>query len=64
VVLGNTTISKDKPPNLVANRVLLANTMNNKDKQVVHHVALENTTISKDKLLNLVAKTIAMPALT
>ena len=59
VVLGDTMLSKDKLPNLVAIFVLLGHTTINKDKQVVHHVVLENTMINKD---NLVAKTIAMLA--
>ena len=44
-VLENTTTSKDKLPNLVANHAVLGNTTINKDKQVVHHVVLENTII-------------------
>jgi hypothetical protein len=32
-------------------RVLLGNTTNNKDNQVVHHVVLENTMLSKDNPL-------------
>ena len=62
VVLGNTVTvtNKDKLPNLLANHVILGNTMINKDKLpnlVANHVTLANTTINKD---NLLAKTIAL----
>jgi hypothetical protein len=50
-VRANTTVSKDKLPNLVANHVVLERTTVNKDKLlnlVAHHVVLENTTVNKE----------------
>ena len=64
VVQGNTTVSKDKLPNLVVNHVVLGNTIVNKDNKVVNHVVLENTTIWLDNPPNPLPVKIAAPAST